>query len=413
MLHNPAIKPHLTNKVVCAPVIVAALGNFVDIYDLMLFGIVRVRSLQDLGLAGSDLLDQGIFLLNIQMIGMLVGGVICGVLGDKRGRLSALFGSILLYSLANLANAHVTSMTSYSLLRFLAGVGLAGEMGAGITLVSEILNPAKRGYGTAVIVAFAILGAMAAAIVGENFDWRLSYTIGGVLGLIVFATRFAVHESGLYVQIQASSIARGNFFSLFTNGRRLVRYLCSILVGLPIWFVVGILVTFSPEFASALHINGPVTVARTIIYCNSGMIFGCASCAYLSHRLESRRAVLKIFLGLMTLAIAVYFTASHWRVASFNALIVILGFTTGYTVIYFTVAAEQFGTNLRATVATTVPNFVRVTVVPMTLIFQLLKQHIGPLASAGVVGAVCLLLAIAAIHGIKETFGQSLDFIET
>ena len=359
------------------PVIVAALGYFVDIYDLVLFSIVRIPSLKSLGLAGQELIDQGVFLLNMQMIGMLIGGVIWGVLGDRKGRLKIMFGSIFLYSLANLANSMVTSIEAYAALRFLAGVGLAGELGAGITLVSEVLHKSIRGYGTMIVATVGVSGAILANIVAKGFDWRTAFVIGGVLGLLLLILRVTVAESGMFKGMEASAVSRGNFLSLFTSRDRFSRFLHSILIGLPSWFVVGVLVTFSPEFARVLQVQGQISAGNAVMYCYMGLVAGDLASGLLSQLLKSRKKVILLFLLLTVGAVAAYFGASGVSASTFYLICGLLGFSIGYWAIFVTVAAEQFGTNLRATVATAVPNFVRGMTVPITMLFQLARKQMG------------------------------------
>src|SRR5512139_732234 len=246
----------IMRRIFSLPVIVAALGYFVDIYDLVLFSIVRVPSLKAIGLEGQELIDQGVFLLNMQMAGMLVGGILWGVLGDRKGRLKIMFASIFLYSLANLANGLVTSLPAYAALRFVAGVGLAGELGAGITLVAEVLHQSVRGYGTMIVASVGVSGAILANLIAKTFDWRTAFVIGGILGLLLLITRISVAESGMFRQMEVATVSKGNFLALFTDRGRFTRYLHSILIGIPSWFVVGVLITFSPEFARALGVQG-------------------------------------------------------------------------------------------------------------------------------------------------------------
>jgi MFS family permease len=395
------------------PVIVAALGYFVDIYDLVLFSIVRVPSLKSFGLSGQELIDNGVFLLNMQMAGMLVGGIIWGVLGDRKGRLRIMFGSIFLYSVANIANGMATSLTAYAALRFIAGIGLAGELGAGITLVSEVLHRSVRGYGTMLVASVGVSGAILANIVAGAYDWRNAFYIGGVLGLVLLIARLSVAESGMFRAMEEKAgMSRGNFFALFTDRKRFLRYLNSILIGVPIWFVVGILITFSPEFARALGTTGPVSAGNAVMYCYLGLVFGDLTSGLLSQALRSRKKVVLLYMLLTIAGIAVYFLQGSNSPAFFYGVCLALGFAIGYWAIFVTVAAEQFGTNLRATVATTVPNFVRGMVVPITLLFQFFRRSFGLEASALMVGAICLIAGFAALASLEETFHKDLDYFE-
>jgi MFS family permease len=393
------------------------LGYFVDIYDLILFSIVRVPSLKSLGLEGEELFARGVLLLNMQMIGMLLGGIAWGVLGDKRGRLSVLFGSIFLYSSANLANAWVQSVEAYAALRFIAGLGLAGELGAGITLVAEILPKHSRGFGTTMVAAFGILGALLAGTVAEHTDWRTAYIVGGVLGLALLLLRVSVLESGLFVRLKDSAHRRGDFLYLFRDGRRFFKYLCCILIGVPVWYVIGVLMTFSPEFAAALGIvdpgTGPVSAGRAVMWAYGGLSLGDLASGLLSQAWGSRKKVLAVFLAITAAFVAIYLHAFQLDLVRFYWLCGALGFGVGFWAIFVTVAAEQFGTNLRATVTTTVPNFVRGSVVPLTMSFAYLKGTGGVLYAATVIGVVVLAISVLSLWRLDETFGKDLDYLET
>ncbi|MFD2514169.1 MFS transporter [Pontibacter locisalis] len=395
-------------------VIVAALGYFVDIYDLVLFSIVRIPSLQDLGVTGqNELLEQGVLLLNMQMLGMLVGGVAWGILGDKRGRLSVLFGSIFLYSVANIMNGFVSSIPMYAFLRLIAGIGLAGELGAGITLVSEVLPKEKRGYGTMVVATIGISGAILAGVVGEYFGWRTSYFIGGGLGLLLLFLRVGVYESGMFNNLKKTqNVTRGNFVSLFTNGRRFWKYLKCILIGVPIWYVVGILITFSPEFGIALGMEETVSAAKAVSFCYLGLVFGDFASGFLSQRFKSRRYIVVAFLLLTAVFVGVYLLGHAFELNTFYTICVALGFASGYWAVFVTIAAEQFGTNIRATVTTTVPNFVRGAVVPLTISFSFLKDGIGLVPGALILGGISLVLALISILSLEETYAKDLDYME-
>lgn len=407
------MKNHNYSPIFSVPVIVAALGYFVDIYDLVLFSIVRIPSLTALGLSGADLIQQGVFLLNMQMIGMLLGGILWGILGDKKGRLTILFGSILLYSLANIANGMAHSVGAYATWRFIAGVGLAGELGAGITLVAEILPKHLRGYGTMIVASVGVSGAILANFIASHFDWRTAFFIGGGLGLLLLALRISVHESGMFKEMTAKSTSRGNFLMLFSQKKRLWKYLSSILIGVPTWFVVGILVTFSPEFAKNLGVTEPIAAGNSVMYCYLGLVFGDVASGLLSQWLKSRRKVVLLFLLLTCLGVGAYFTILHGiNAQGFYTLCVALGFASGYWAIFVTIAAEQFGTNLRATVATTVPNFVRGMVVPITLAFQWARTFLGLTGGALAVGSLCLVIALLALYRLEETFGKDLNYSE-
>ncbi|MBL7782474.1 MAG: MFS transporter [Saprospiraceae bacterium] len=404
-----------TDRIFNAAVIVAALGYFVDIYDLLLFGFVRVKSLTALGYSGQDLTDKGLSLQNWQMFGMLVGGILWGVLGDKKGRVRVLYFSIALYSLANILNGFATGFTDYALYRFLAGVGLAGELGAGITLVAEVLPKHKRGIGTMVVATIGLSGALLAWAIDKFFDWRNCFFIGGALGILLLVIRISVAESGIFKNVQEQShISRGNFFALFTNWNRFSRFMRCIFIGTSTWFVVGVLVFFSPEFGKAKGLDG-ILAGNAIALCYTGLILGDLASGLLSQYLKSRIKVMAIFLTLDVLAVLAYLALPFSSPAMFYASHFVLGISVGFWVIFVTIGAEQFGTNLRSTVATSVPNFARGMQVPINESFKYLKSAAvtGSVISAGyIVGAVCLAIAFLALFGMKETFHTDLDYVE-
>jgi MFS transporter, putative metabolite:H+ symporter len=412
MSHAARAGSPLGRRSIALAVLVAALGYFVDIYDLILFSIVRVRSLTDIGVPADRMLETGVLLLNMQMAGMLLGGIAWGVLGDRRGRLSVLFGSIVMYSLANVLNAFVATVPQYAVLRFVAGVGLAGELGAGITLVSEIMPRETRGYATTLVAAVGICGAVAAVLVGDLFDWRVAYIVGGVMGLTLLLLRIGVHESGMFEQVKGEAHARGRFLQLFATRDRATRYIAIILVGVPIWYVVGILITFSPEFGRAMGMSPPPTAGRAVMFTYMGLAVGDLASGWLSQWVRSRKRVLRWFLSLTALLVGVYFLPGARPLGAFYALCFALGFATGYWAVFVTVASEQFGTNLRATATTTVPNFVRGAVVPLTSAFQVLTPMVGITWSGLSVGIVALVLAAAALRLLGETHGRDLNFLE-
>lgn len=410
------------------PVIVAALGYFVDIYDLLLFSIVRKASLISLGVPENELFDKGEFLLQIQMVGLLVGGIIWGVMGDKRGRLSVLFGSILLYSLANIANGFVSSVPQYAILRFIAGIGLAGELGAGVTLVSESLPPKLRGWGTTIIATVGLMGAVLANIISKTYSWQTSYFIGGGLGLMLLAARVSVFESGIFLRTVEKTISRGNFFQLFQNKVRFRKFMGCIFIGLPIWYAIGILITFSPEFAAAIGIEGEIIAGDSVMVAYLGLAAGDMSSGFLSQTFTSRKRIVRLFILLTFFSILLYLFSPFKSETTFFITCFTLGFSIGYWALFVTIAAEQFGTNLRATVATSVPNFIRGTVVPLTLLFKFLRnslgeyfstsyseteaRHLGIIIGALLVGVFTIVIAFLALRAVDETFGRDLDFQE-
>ena len=404
-------KKHL-QQLFSLPVIVAALGYFVDIYDLLLFSIVRRPSLIALGVPEDQLFDKGEYLLQVQMTGLLIGGIIWGIMGDKRGRLSVLFGSILLYSLANIANGFASTVNQYALMRFIAGIGLAGELGAGITLVSETLPTHLRGYATAIIATVGLMGAVLANFISKIFDWQIAFFIGGGLGLFLLIARVSVLESGIFLQTKEKSVVRGNFFQLFTKRSRFIKFMGCIFIGLPIWYAIGILITFSPEFAKTLQISGTVVAGDAVMFSYIGLAVGDLVSGFSSQIFGSRKKIVALFI-LATLIFVLFFlflpvkTTGFFYFACFA-----VGVGIGYWALFVTIAAEQFGTNLRSTVATTVPNFIRGTVVPLTLSFKYLRGEIGIINGALVIGVVTVFIAFIALQVIDETYGRDLNFEE-
>ena len=402
----------ITTELLRIPVLVAALGYMVDMYDLFLFSIVRVPSLKSLNISGDSILKDGIMLLNLQMAGLLIGGIFWGILGDKKGRLSVLFGSILIYSLANIGNGFVTSVGAYAVLRFVAGFGLAGELGAGITLVTEILPNRIRGYGTTLVATMGVLGALTAYLVSYIFDWRASYFIGGGLGLLLMILRIKVFESGIFIKLKEKNIRRGDILMLFNNKNRLLKYVTSILIGMPIWFVTGILVTFSPEFGQAIGLDTPVDAGKAVLFTFSGQVAGNIISGSLSQYLNSRKKVILLFMLFSFVFVLVYLLGPIHQITIFYLFCACLGFGSGYWTLFITVAAELFGSNLRATVATTVPNFVRGTVIPLTFFFVLIKKSAGTIYSALIVGLVTYAVAIVALIYLEETFKKDINYVE-
>ncbi len=393
------------------PVIVASLGYFVDIYDLILFGIVRIPSLKEMGLSPAEITTVGADILNMQMAGMLIGGILWGVLGDKKGRLSVLLGSIILYSAANFLNGFVQDVNSYMALRFIAGIGLAGELGAGVTLVAEILPKEIRGYGTMMIATVGVTGAVAANFIAQHFDWRTAYIIGGVLGFALLLLRVGILESAIFKNLKEKNIKRGNFFSLFTEKQLFAKYSKSIIIGLPLWYCVGILILFSPEFAKEFGISG-VNAGNAIMLCYIGLTVGDFGSGYISQKIKSRKiAIAGFMLSALVLSI-MYGALSGASSTMFYLVCFLIGVSCGYWALFITVAAEQFGTNIRSTAASTVPNFVRGMVVPMSAGFIALKPSFGLLGAAAIVGALVFAAGLIALWKLEETFHKDLDYIE-
>jgi MFS family permease len=394
-------------------VVVSALGFFVDVYDLLLFGIVRKPSLTDLGLPEAEVFTEGEYLISIQMLGLLAGGIIWGIIGDKKGRLKVLFGSILMYSVANILNGMVTSIPQYYILRFVAGIGLAGELGAGITLVSEILPKEKRGIASAMIASFGILGAVTAFVTSVFFTWRTCYYIGGGLGLFLLILRVSVHESGLYQQVQSSNIQRGNFLMFFETKARFFKYIKCVLIGIPAWFIIGVLVTFSDQFAKEMGIEG-VDPGKAIMVLYLAIAFGDLSVGLISQALKSRKKALFIFYTITTIFTTLYFLQDGGSATSFYIICAGLGYGTGFTVVYITMSAEQFGTNLRASAAISIPNMVRGALPLIIVLFKSLRSLTGnSLVIGGSITAIILIsIGLTAAWFTEETFGKDLNFVE-
>jgi len=396
------------------PVIVAALGYLVDMYDLFLFSVVRVPSLKALGVADDKLLPEGVFLLNMQLTGLLIGGVLWGIMGDKKGRLSVLFGSIILYSLANMANGLVHTLPQYAALRFIAGVGLAGELGAGITLVAELLPQKLRGYGSVIVSTMGVLGGILAYFVADLFEWRVSYFVGGGLGLLLLILRINVFESGLFLKIKSEKVERGDIMMIFGNGKRLKKYFLAIVAGMPIWFVVGVLVTFSPEFGKTHGLPQAIIAGKAVMLSFLGQSFGNLACGVLSQRLQSRKKAIAIFMLLSFGMMLVYLLAPIGSTLLFYVLITIIGFFNGYWTLFVMMAAELFGTNIRATVATSIPNFVRGSAIPLTSAFAFLKTNtsLGVNNAALTIATMTVVVAMCALYFLEETFSKDMNYVE-
>ena len=397
------------------PVIISALGYFVDIYDLLLFGIVRIPSLKALGLNPDA---DGTFILNCQMVGLLIGGVFWGIFGDKKGRLSVLFGSILVYSLANIACGFLpyfpkeNLVYQYAGLRFIAGIGLAGELGAGITLVSESLPKSLRAIGTSVVAGFGLMGAVVAQLTVELAGgWNISYIIGGIMGIMLLILRVSVSESGIYKNIEHKSVSKGNFLSFFTNKERLTRYLKCIAVGLPTWYCIGILAVLANQFAPELGIKD-LNPGKAIMWAYIGISVGDLMSGFISHALKSRKMAIFYMLLFTIIGVAVMLFGNTNTETKYYMFCVWLGLGTGYWAMFVTLAAEQFGTNIRNTATTTVPNMVRGLVPVMILAFDLLKNNFTVIISAAIVGIVVFGLAFYSSLTISETHDKDLEFTE-
>ncbi|MFM2139014.1 MAG: hypothetical protein RJA57_1321 [Bacteroidota bacterium] len=400
--------------ILSVPVIVAALGYFVDIYDLLLFSITRVPSLRSLGLSDEAVTMEGENIIMWQMAGLLIGGIVWGVMGDKRGRLSVLFGSIVLYSLANIANGFIETPEQFKWVRFIAGLGLAGELGAGITLVSELIPKEKRGIATSFVAGVGLTGGVVAFFMKQNFDWRTCYFIGGGLGLMLLLLRISVFESGMFHEVKKQGVARGNFFMLFNNRDRLRRYVLGVLIGLPTWFVIGVLVSFSMEFGQHFGIRDEIDPGKAIMFAYAAISVGDILIGFVSQWLRSRKKALYIFYAITALFMVLFFTM-QWGGSADQMYVICagLGFGTGFWAIFVTMGAEQFGTNLRATAATTIPNMVRGMLTIFILpLFQLLRQVTDYVTAGWVAGGVIMLITVVAALFTRETFNKDLNYLE-
>lgn len=397
-------------------VVVAALGYFVDIYDLLLFTIVREPSLKALGVTDAGMIAASTKIINWQMIGLLIGGVIWGVMGDKRGRLSVLFGSILLYSVANFVTGWVQTVEQYAWARFVAGIGLAGELGAGITLVSELLPKNKRGIGTSLVAGIGLFGAVFAYFIYQyTQDWRLCYKIGGGLGIALLLLRISVAESGMFHTAKATAASRGNFLMFFNDKTRFRKYMLAILIGLPTWYVIGILVNLSNRFATQLYGDNAIDSGKAIMYAYVGIAIGDILTGFVSQLFKSRKKTLYLFYLSSIIFIALFFSPFNTGDSSMYLICGMMGFSTGFWAIFVTMGAEQFGTNLRATAATTVPNMVRGALPLVNLMFKGVFQdswHWSLVKSGIVTGIIVMAIAIVSAYFTEETFHKDLDYLE-
>ncbi len=393
-------------------VFVAALGYFVDAYDIMLFSVIRTKSLLGIGVPESDVFNLGVELLNWQLMGLLVGGVFWGILGDKKGRLSVLFGSIFLYSIGNIANGFIHSVEAYRFLRFLTGVGLAGELGAGITLIAEILDQRARGWATMVIASVGVLGVVAASLVGQAFTWQVSFFIGGGMGLLLLLLRLGVLESGLYQALEKKKVPRGAFLSIFSSGEKIRKYFGCVLVALPVWYVVGVLMTFCPEIGKAMGMVEVPNAGQAILFAYIGLTTGDVTSGTLSQLFRNRKKVIAVFLGLTSLFTFIFCLWGGTSLPVFYGICTCLGFSVGYWAVFVVATSEQFGTNIRSTVTTTAPNFVRGSAVLLTLAFKKLTPWLGAVPAAAWVGVFTLVFSFLALQAIEETYGKNLDYIE-
>lgn len=400
-------------------VIVAALGYFVDIYDLLLFTIVRQPSLAGLGVDLSDskmVLSASSKVINWQMFGLLIGGIVWGIMGDKRGRLSVLFGSIILYSVANFVTGYVQTTDQYAYARFVAGIGLAGELGAGITLVSELLPKNKRGIGTSLVAGIGLFGAVFAYFTYKfTDDWRLCYKIGGGLGVSLLFLRITVAESGMFNSVKQQGVSRGNLLAFFNNAKRFKKYMLAILIGLPTWFVIGVLVNLSDQFAKAFYGNNAIETGKAIMYAYAAIAVGDILVGLVSQYFQSRKKALYLFYTFTVISGIFFFSGMIQNDAMMYVACTFLGFSTGFWAIFVTMGAEQFGTNLRATAATTIPNMVRGALPLINMLFLNLFQKSWGLTivkSGIITGVIVMIITLIAAWFTEETFHKDLDYIE-
>jgi len=411
-MKNSAQEPVSYRALFSLPVIVAALGYFVDVYDLLVFNIVRVPSLKDLGLNPEEVSSMGSKIYNWQQAGLLVGGILWGVLADKRGRLSVLFGSIITYSIANILCGFVQSPDIYALLRFIAGVGLAGELGAGLTLVAEILPQKLRGYGSSIVASVGLLGAVVAFLTNNLFDWRTTYFVGGGLGGVLLLLRIGVIESGMFEKIKTQNTQRGSMLAFFNNGPRFWKYMRCIGVGLPTYFVIGVLATFSNEFGKALGVTPDIVAGKCVMYVFIGTVVGDMFSGVLSQWLQSRKKAIGIMTTMTLAGVVFYLYGGITQADTFYLVAGILGFSIGYIAMFLTATAESFGTNLRGTATSTVANFVRATTLLTLPLFQYFKPTLGVLGSGGLVAFLCFAIAYLSLFLMEETFHKELDYVE-
>jgi MFS family permease len=393
-------------------IIASALGFFVDLYDIIILSIVRTKSLLAIGVPESALLSKGVTLINIQMAGMLIGGFVWGIIGDKMGRLSVLFGSIILYSAMTFANAYVTNFEMYLVLRFLAGVGLAGELGAAITLVTEQMPQKYRGIGPAIIAGCGMLGAIAGAYIGGKYAWQFAYQLGGALGFVLLILRLGVLESGLFNQMKGKTTSRGDLSLIFKNKNHLKKYISIAVMGFPGWFVNGVVMTFTPEIGKAWGMNPTPSVSTVFTFFFLGFTFGDLSGGFVSQYMQSRKRAIRTYLTLFTIGMAAFFLFGRYSLTLYYAIFLFLGFSAGYTIVLLTLAAEQFGTNIRATVTTSALNLIRATVIPQAALFGYLSPFIGAAQSALVVGIIAIMIAFWGLSNLEETFHKDLDYTE-
>jgi MFS family permease len=309
----------------------------------------------------------------------------------------------------------VQTVPQYTLMRFIAGIGLAGELGASITLVSEMLPKEKRGIAASIIASVGVCGAVTAYFVYQVFlDWRLCYYIGGIMGLLLLLLRANVMESGLYGRIKQTNVQRGNFLMLFNNRDRFLRYLKAVVIGLPVWYVIGVLITFSDKFAREFGIEG-IDPGKAIMYQYVAIGIGDLSAGLLSNYLKSRKKAWYVFFSILAVFIILYFLQGGGRGSTQTMYLLCggLGFGAGFSVLYITMSAEQFGTNLRASTAISIPNVVRGFLPLIILLHRGLRNLTGDYITGGwMTGIIIMSMALLAAWHTRETFGKDMDFVE-
>jgi len=400
-------------KMMILAVVASSLGFFVDLYDIIILSVVRQASLMAIGVPEAELLSRGVWLLNIQMAGMLLGGFLWGILGDRKGRLTVLFGSIITYSAATFACAYIQDYPQYLLLRFIAGIGLAGELGAAVTLTTELLPQRYRGIGPAIIASFGMLGAIFGSYIGGNYSWQFTYQLGGAMGVILLFLRVGLLESGFYKRLETVHAARGSLALLIRNRVLFRKYLSVILMGFPGWFVNGVVMTFTPEIAQAMGMEELPKVSVVFMVFFIGFTFGDFSCGLLSQWLKQRKLAIRWYLSAFALLLVLFFLVGHRSVTLYYTLFLLMGISAGYTIVLITLSAEQTGTNLRATATTSALNLLRASVIPQTIAFTFFTQYLGAYQAAIIVGVLSVGLAAWAYRQLDETFHKDLDYYET
>jgi MFS family permease len=391
---------------------VAALGYFVDLYDMLIFSSERVEALGSIGVAKQKMGEVGLMLQNYQMLGLVIGGFLFGILADKFGRLRVLFASILLYSVANIGNAFVTNVPAFAVARLIAGIGLAGELGVALSWISESLKPQQRTIATTIVSAFGLLGGVVAAIMATHFHWQTSYMIGGIMGLVLLAFRVSLNESKLFEQTRQSSAKKGNLFQLLSNKKQLKKFVLCVLSGAPAFVLLSIYVTLAPEFGAAFGITEQISVAHGIMVFLIVFAMSDVACGLLSKIMRKRKTPLLIFACLQILSIGYYLLVPPQTVEAFYFRCMLLGFSAGYWGILITNSLEQFGTNIRATVATSTPSLIRGMTIPASIFFTVVSKQTSLVTAGAIVGFSLVAISIVSILLLDDKFENDLNFME-